>query len=90
MAICRNIFSVRTGEKWSLYNLDTKTKIAGDYTQVSAFGNGVAAVKEKDKWKLIDADGKAVSKSEYDSVVMDDKGIVCRDDRIFVEESGDY
>lgn len=85
-----NIFSVRTGETWSLYNLDTKIKIAGDYTQVSAFGNGVAAVKEKDKWKLIDADGKAVSKSEYDSVVMDDKGIVCRNDRIFVEESGNY
>ena len=83
-----NIFSVKTGDKWSFYNLDTQEKIAGDYDEVSTLGNGAAAVK--DKWKLIGSDGKAISKNEYDSVVIDSKGIVCRRDRIFVEESGSY
>lgn len=85
-----NIFPVSNGKKWSFYNLDSKKKVAGDYDEVSAMGNGVAAVKEKDKWKLINQDGKVITKDEYDSVVIDSKGIVCRNDRIFVRQSGSY
>ena len=53
-------------------------------------GNGVAAVKSDDKWSLIDTKGKKVTKDKYDSVVMDSKGIVCRNDRVFAKQNGYY
>lgn len=65
-------------------------KIAGDYDEVSAMGNGVAAVKSDNKWSLIDTKGKKVTKDKYDSVVMDSKGIVCRNDRVFAKQNGYY
>lgn len=65
-------------------------KIAGDYDEVSAMGNGVAAVKSDNKWSLIDTNGKKVTKDKYDSVVMDSKGIVCRNDRVFAKQNGYY
>lgn len=85
-----NIFPVNDGKKWSLYSLDSKKKIAGDYDEVSAMGNGVAAVKFGNKWSLIDTKGKKVTKDKYDSVVMDSKGIVCRNDRVFAKQNGYY
>ena len=85
-----NIFPVNDGKKWSLYSLDSKKKIAGDYDEVSAMGNGVAAVKSDNKWSLIDTKGKKVTKDKYDSVVMDSKGIVCRNDRVFAKQNGYY
>ena len=50
--------------------MDSKKKIAGDYDEVSAMGNGVAAVKSGNKWSLIDTKGKKVTKDKYDSVVL--------------------
>lgn len=70
--------------------MDSKKKIAGDYDEVSAMGNGVAAVKSDNKWSLIDTKGKKVTKDKYDSVVMDSKGIVCRNDRVFAKQNGYY
>lgn len=77
------VFSLYNGSSWGFYN-DDNEHIFGEYEEVSAMGNGVAAVMKDNNWSLVDRDGKALSPFTYDGVVMDDKLVVSRYDRVFV------
>lgn len=78
-------FPLYDGKTWAFYNLSGQ-KLFGDYDEVSALANGVAAVRKGSDWSLVDNTGKTISKSVYFSVVMDEKTIACRNDRLFVED----
>lgn len=84
-----NLFSLYDGEKWGFYNAKGEM-IFGGYEEASSIGNGVAAVKTEDKWMLTDSRGTELSPDRYNSVLQDEKGIVCRNDRVFVEKLGYY
>ncbi len=85
----KGMFSLFDGEKWHFYNTDHQ-KVFGDFDDVSAIGNGIAAVKLNDKWQLVDRTGKDLTGKTYDAVAMDDKLVVFRNDRLFVFDGNSY
>lgn len=82
-----DIFSAYDGTNWNFYTKNGEI-LFGGYEDASSIGNGVAAVKSNDKWTIVDSTGQPIVAETFDSVVMDEKGIVCRLDRIFVEKNG--
>lgn len=83
------IFALYDGWTWGFYTEDG-TKIAGDYDDASNMGNGYAAVRNIDEWSIINSSGEVISGETYDSVVADEKKIIVRSNRIFVEKDGKY
>lgn len=81
--LSNGIFPLFNGNTWGFYN-GNEELLFGGYTEVSALGNGAAAVKQAEKWMLINAEGNRISDKTYDGAVMDEKRIVCRNGRIFV------
>lgn len=63
----------------------------GPFEDATIIGNGIGAVADKNgKWALISAEGSLVTDYIYDSVVSDEKGIVCRTDAVIVCQDGKY
>ncbi len=75
--------------KYAYYNISFK-KIFGKYDFAGAFNNGVAAVKEGESWFLINTEGKKISNKMYDNIIVDDRGVCCAKDRIFVATGENY
>lgn len=83
--ISGDVFPLFDGKTWAFYNLSGQ-KLFGDYDEVSALANGVAAVRTGEAWSLVDSTGTTVSKTTYFNVAMDEKTVACRNDRLFVED----
>lgn len=83
------MFSMYNGKVWGFYNTDGQ-HVFGEYEEVSAIGNGVAAVMNDGKWSLVDRTGTDLTQKTYDGVAMDEKKVVFRNDRIFVYENYYY
>lgn len=77
------IFPLYDGKSWSFYDMNHQV-VFGGFEDASALGNGIVAVKKNDKWQLLDSTGAAVGTKTYDSVIMDDKQVVYRNERLFV------
>ena len=82
------IFSVCSEDKYYFTNSDGQ-KIAGPFDDVSVM-NGIAAVKNGEEWQLVDSNGKAISNEKYQDVAMDEKGVMNRNNRIFVMQNMKY
>ena len=64
--------------------------VSEEYEYASTFNNGVAAVKKSGKWQIINSDFKVITEGYLD-VVVDEKQIAFRNDRLFVSnEDGKY
>lgn len=85
----REMFPLFNGEKWGFYNLDHE-HVFGSYDDVSALGNGIAAVKTGDYWSLVDRSGKDLTGKTYLDVQMDDKLVCYRNERLFVSDGEVY
>ncbi len=72
--------------KYAYYNQKFEKVFDGEFTYATAMNGDVAAVETDGKWDLIGADGKMLTDSGYDGVILDEKGIVFRNDRVFVEK----
>lgn len=83
------MFSLFDGNKWHFYNTEHQ-KVFGDFDEVSAIGNGVAAVKSNGVWKLVDRSGADLTGKTYADVAMDGKKVVFRYDRLFVSDGNGY
>lgn len=83
------IYSVYNGDTWGFYD-EEYNLLYGGYKEVSSIGNGVIAVKKDDKWSLIDKEGKDLTGKKYEAVAMDEKMIVYRNGRIFVNDGTGY
>lgn len=79
------IYSLYNGDTWSFYDQEYNY-LFGGYQNVSAIGNGVAAVKWDGKWYLIDREGNDLTGSNYETVAMDEKLVVYRNERLFVSD----
>ncbi len=97
-----DIFPAYDGKAWNFYELSYRKndetqvneafaeKLFGDFTEATSAGNGIAAGLKDSRWNLYDLDGNAIMREPIDGVVVDEKGIVCRNERIFVEQGASY
>ena len=83
------IYSLYNGTYWGFYD-QQYNHLFGEYDAVSAIGNGVAAVQKGGKWSLVNREGQDLTGKTYDDVVMDEKLVVYRYDRLFVNEGSGY
>ncbi len=77
------------GSSWGYYTMEGKL-LFGGYEEASSLGNGIAAVKKDGKWSLINEEGKELTKERFDGVIMDEKNIVYRNERLFVQKGLNY
>ena len=84
-----DLFALYNGKDWGFYNSEGVC-VFGGYEQVSNIGNGVAACMKDGKWTLRNAKGEDLTGKTYTGVVMDEKKIVYRNSRLFVEADGGY
>ena len=82
-------FCAYDGKTWNYYDKDLNL-LFGGYEEATPIGNGVAAVKNNDKWTLIGSDGSPLLDKAFANVVRDEKGIVSRYDRCFVQADSYY
>ncbi len=83
------IYSLFDGQSWGFYDSGYNL-LFGGYEEVSSMGNGVAAVRTNGKWSLLNRTGTDLTSNCYDDVVMDEKQVVCRYDRIFISDGLRY
>lgn len=82
------IATQKTNEKYTYVNSDFEN-LFGEYDYASTMNNGIAAVKVDEKWNIIDKNGKNVTNNSYVDVILDEKQIVFRSDRMFVATETD-
>lgn len=76
--------------KYVFLDMDFKRVSKNTYDYVSTFNYNVAAVMNNGKWSIIDVDENVIL-GNLDDVILDEKEICCRNDRIFVKSNGsDY
>lgn len=85
----RELFSMYNGSEWMFYNTNHEL-VFGSFEDASAIGNGVAAVKSNGKWSLVDRSGTKLVEGSFANVVMDEKGVVYRNERLFVSGGEGY
>lgn len=84
-----NVFALYNGENWGFYDGDGN-HLFGAYQETSNIGNGVAAVNTGSGWQLVGYNGEDLAGQTYEGVHMDEKLIVHRNDRIFVQVGNGY
>lgn len=84
-----DIFALNDGKSWGFYQSDG-TRIAGPFEEASNIGNGMAAGKRDGLWYILDQSGSELTGKGYGGVLTDEKNIVYRNDRLFVQEGSGY
>lgn len=80
-----SVYATQIDDEWSFYNMEDQY-IFGSYDEVTAIGNGIGAVKEDDYWQIVDAQGTILNEDQYNKVITDEKGVMYRNERMFVEK----
>lgn len=88
-------FGIMSGNRTKALTLNDKytylneklEPVFGEYTDATSFNLNVAAVKENDKWKIIDSNGNELCPTGFDDVIVDEKDIAFRNDRMFVRNA---
>lgn len=83
------VFALYDGSSWVFYNRENK-KLSDNYEQVSLMANGYAAVMLDDQWQILDNKFKSINGKKYSDVVQDDRGIIYRNNVMFVSDTGNY
>jgi len=86
-----NVIAARTKDGKYEYITQDGEVLFGGYDYATTMNGGVAAVVQDGVCLLIGSDGKQLTKNTYSSVIMDEKQIVYRNERLFVEnQNGKY
>lgn len=86
-----NLALATNGEIWNYYNVETYQKVFGGYKDATLITNGVGAVSQDgNTWALIAADGQTLTGYEYQQILSDEKGVICRGDAVIAEKDGVY
>lgn len=85
------VYPVYNGDTWSFYNLNYE-KLFGEFKEISSISNGLVAVKKsaEEGWSLRNCIGEDLAGRTYYDVVMDENGIVFRNNRLFVGDGTGY
>ena len=84
-----SIIPAYNGSTWDFYDYEGNY-LFGGYSNVSCFGNGYAAVQKNGKWMIIDKEGQIKIEKEYSDVIIDEKTIAYRNERLFVHNGQSY
>lgn len=87
LGVHTDLISISVNDRFGYYSSNYEYKF-GDYDYASTFSGGIAAVKNDEKWSLINTNGEALSTDMYVDIVIDDIGVVFRNDRAFVSQDG--
>lgn len=82
------IIAVTVEGKSAYYDYELN-RLSDTYDEVTPI-SGVGAVREAGKWYLIDSNYKKIGKNVYTDVKQDERGLVCMNDRCFVQKQGNY
>ncbi len=86
-----DLILARSNKGWGFYNNNTYELVYGHFEDATYYSNGVAAVtKDGRKWALLAADGSEITGYDYDSIVGDQKGCICRTSIIFAEKDRNF
>lgn len=86
-----NVITAKRADGKYIYVNSKFENLFGEYDYASTMNNGIAAVKQGDEWKIVDKSGNNVIEKSYADVILDEKQIVFRCDRMFVAtEAGKY
>lgn len=88
-SVVGDVFAVNNGTKWSFYNKKYE-KLGGDYTNTSLLANTVVAVEQDSQWIILNDKFEKINEQKYIQVVQDDRGIIYRNDAMFVNQDGGY
>ena len=84
-----DIYSVFNGREWNYYNKSGEL-LMGGFLEGSTFASGLAAARTKEGWKIYDLKGNVKSGAVYEDVVMDEKQMAYRNERLFVRAAQGY
>lgn len=86
-----NVIATKKTDGKYIYVNSEFENLFGEYDYASTMNNGIAVVKYGDEWKVIDNSGKNVTEKSYVDVILDEKQIAFRCNRMFVAtETGKY
>lgn len=87
--IVGEVFAVNNGETWAFYNKNFE-KLSGDYTNTTLLANTVVAVEQDSQWVILNDKFEKIIDKKFAEVVQDDRGIIYRNNAIFVNCDGAY
>ena len=88
-SIVSDVYAVYNGDTWSFYNKNYE-KLSSDYTDTSLLANTVVAVEQDSQWVILNEKFEKIKDQKYTEVVQDDRGIICRNGAIFVNQDSSY
>lgn len=88
-SVVGDVYAVNNGKTWAFYNKEYK-KLSSDYTNTSLLANGVVAVEQDSQWIILNDKFEKINNQKYTEVVQDDRGIIFRNDAMFVNKDGSY
>lgn len=83
------IYTVFNGKEWNYYKKSGEL-LMGGFSEAANFANGVTAAKTGSSWKIYDTSGNTMTDTAYPEVVMDEKQMVYRNERLFVGNGSNY
>lgn len=83
------IYTVFNGKEWNYYKKSGEL-LMGGFSEAANFANGVTAAKTGSSWKIYDTSGNTMTDTAYPEVVMDEKQMVYRNERLFVGTGSSY
>ena len=90
LLVNNTIAAKKTDNRYTYLN-DKFEVLFGDYDYASTMNNSRAAVVKDGKWYVINEKGNNINSQSYLDVILDEKEIAYRNDRIFVsQEEGTY
>lgn len=76
----------KTNGKYTYLNNEMEV-LFGDYDYASTMNNSRAVVKKGEKWYIIDENGANIGSQSYLDVILDEKEIAYRNERMFVSKT---
>jgi len=83
------IYTACVDGKWGFYRNDFSL-IVGGFDDASCMCNGFSAVLTNGKWRIIKPDGTWLNDEEYEEVSIDERNILCNQDRFFGKQNGKF
>lgn len=86
-----NVILAYDGSKWAYYDATSYKKISENYKDATIITNGVGgATKNGGYWALLDSKANPITDEKFDSIVVDERGVPCRNDSLIVQKDLRY
>lgn len=83
------IYTVFNGKEWNYYKKSGEM-LMGGFSESSTYANGLTVARTSEGWKIYDVNGDLKQNGVYSDVVMDEKQMAYRNERLFVSQGNSY